>query len=311
METQTSDTAPATSAPEPASSPEPTSLQTTSADVIRESISSLPDAGDDRGNEMPAGSEPPPLRAHDQAAAAEVDELARALGIELDGKAKWTSRVAYSKVAKIVKEREQKAQEAHQAAIARHEQQIAQFDQLVGTPEALLGALASINPAYRRFLGAPAPAAAPAGTPERIETMADLQRVIDAQVAQRLQPIEAERQQRTLLAESQARVARQMADIQTWPGFTEHKGAIEQALTAEMKAAQAEWRPLKPFDQVYREVVFGKLAATRDQVRQDVLAEVQNRPHSTSVTKVAGGAPEGTGPRSSADIIRDSIRGLK
>jgi hypothetical protein len=309
METQTSDTAPAPSAPEPATSPEPTSLHTTSADVIRESISSLPDAGDESGNEMPAGADPQPLRAHDQAAAAEVDELAKALGIELDGKAKWTSRVAYSKVAKIVKEREQKAQEAHQAAIARHEQQIAQFDQLVGTPEALLGALAQINPAYRRFLGAPAHAAASA--PDRIETMADLQRVIDAQVAQRLQPIEAERQQRTLLEQSQQRVARQMADIQTWPGFTEHKPAIEQALTAEVKAAQAERRPLKPFDQVYREVVFGKLAATRDQVRQDVLAEIQNRPHSTSVTKVAGGAPEGTGPRSSADIIRDSIRGLK
>ena len=296
----------------PVSSPEPASAPaTSSADVIRESISSLPEAGDDSGDETPAGSEPPPLRAHDQAAAAEVDELAKALGIELDGKAKWTSRVAYSKVAKIVKEREAKAQEAHQAAIARHEQQIAQFDQLVGTPEALLGALAQINPAYRRFLGAPAPAAASPGAPERIETMADLQRVIDAQVAQRLQPIEAERQQRTLLEQSQARVARQMADIQTWPGFTEHKAAIEQALTAEVKAAQAERRPLKPFDQVYREVVFGKLAAARDQVRQDVLAEIQNRPHSTSVTKVAGGAPEGTGPRSSADIIRDSIRGLK
>ena len=296
----------------PVSSPEPASAPaTSSADVIRESISSLPEAGDDSGDETPAGSEPPPLRAHDQAAAAEVDELAKALGIELDGKAKWTSRVAYSKVAKIVKEREAKAQEAHQAAIARHEQQIAQFNQLVGTPEALLGALAQIDPAYRRFLGAPAPAAASTAAPERIETMADLQRVIDAQVAQRLQPIEAERQQRTLLEQSQQRVARQMADIQTWPGFTEHKPAIEQALTAEMKAAQAERRPLKPFDQVYREVVFGKLAAARDQVRQDVLAEIQNRPHSTSVTKVAGGAPEGTGPRSSADIIRDSIRGLK
>jgi hypothetical protein len=141
--------------------------------------------------------------------------------------------------------------------------------------------------------------------------MADLQRVIDARVAERVSPYEQERQQRALLAESQARVARQMADIQTWPGFTEHKPAIEQALTAEVKAAQAERRPLKPFDQVYREVVFGKLAATRDQVRQDVLVEIQNRPHSTSVTKVAGGAPEGTGPRSSADIIRDSIRGLK
>jgi len=293
---------PVASDPAPAASPEPVSSEpTSSADVIRESISHLPDAGDDDGH---ASAEAGALGA----TPGEVDELAKALGIEMDGKAKWTSRVAYSKVAKIVKEREAKAAEAHKVAVDKHNQQIAQFDQLVNTPEQLLGALAQINPAYRRFL---VPQQQPQAAPTRIETMEDLNRVIDGVVAQRLKPIEDERQQRTILAESHQRIARQMEDIQTWPGYTEHKAALDAAMAAEMKAAQAERRDLKPFDRIYREVVFGAQKAQRDQIRQEVNQEIASRPHATSVVKVGGGSPEAAGPRSSADIIRESIRGLK
>jgi hypothetical protein len=236
----------------------------------------------------------------------EVDELARALGIDGQGKGKWTARVAYSKLHKVMKERDAKVKADHDAALKQHadrlstfEAQMAQFDQMVASPEQLLGALAQVNPAYARFLQQPPQTADPA----EIRTMADLQRVIDAQVQQRLAPIEHERQQRQVVEAAIPRVKQQLAEAEKWPLFAESKADI---------LAELQKNPNAGLREAYMAVVVPRMAADRDKVRQEVLAELQSRPHTTTATSsVTGRAAEKSEPMNTADIVRQALRGLK
>ena len=240
---------------------------------------------------------------------ADVDELARELGIAATGTAKWTTRVAYSKLHKVIQARDAKMKADHEAAVKQHtdriaayEQAVQQFDRLVANPEQLLASLAQVHPAYARFAH-PGSTAAAAGVPQQINTMADLQRVIDAHVAARLQPIEQERAGRLAIEQAIPRVKKQLEEAEKWPLFTESKAEI----LANLKA-----NPGVTLEQAYQKAVLPKLAAQRDTIRQEVLAELNGRPHSTTVTSTVTGrtAPD-AGPMDTADIVAEAVRRLK
>jgi len=239
----------------------------------------------------------------------EVDELAKALGIDGQGKGKWTARVAYSKLHKVIKDRDAKAKADHEAALKQHtdqltavQQQIAAFDQMVSSPEHLLAALAQVNPAYARFRGQPATPQS-ADTPQDIRTMADLQRVIDQQVAQRLAPIEQEREARQYIERMTPVVQAQIVEAHKWPGFTESQAEILAELGKNPKAGLKD---------AYLTVCLPKLAADKDKVRQEVLAELNARPRSTTTTStVPSRGADKSEPQDTQDIIRRAIAALK
>lgn len=242
---------------------------------------------------------------------ADVDELAAALGIaDRQGTDRWTSRIAYSKVKKVVGELQSKAKAEHEAALKQHadrlsvfEQQVARFDQLVNDPEVLLANLAQIHPAYRRFLGGQPHQDAANQPPQKIETLEDLQRVIDHQVAQRLAPIEQERHARLYAEKMTPVIQAQLDEAKTWPLFVESHQEILAVLN---KYPQAGLRD------AYQQVVIPKLTAGRDKMRQEVLAELNARPHASTVTSTVPGrtAPD-TGPQETADIVREALRNFR
>jgi hypothetical protein len=245
--------------------------------------------------------------------AAEKDELAEALGITATDSTKWTTRINYSKVHKAVKAMQEKVAAAHAAALKSHEdqsastrQQIERFDSMVNNPDQLLKALAQVNPAYAAFVKGAAPAAT--GTPGRIETMEDLQKVIDQQVAQRLAPIEKERQSAQFIAEAVPRIKAQLAEAQTWPLFKENQAEIQAAV----KALPQHLAPDVVLRMAYQSVVLPKLAANRDTVRAEVMAELKNRPHASTVTTTVSGrgvqSPEAVDTES---IVRQAMAKLK
>ncbi len=244
---------------------------------------------------------------------AEKDELAEMLGIVGDGKDKWTQRTQYSKVHKAVKQLREKQEAAHKAALKEHEdrtaatrQQIERFDQLVQNPEQLLRALAQVDPRYQQFVKGAAPQQTQ-GTPQRIETMEDLQKVIDAQVAQRLRPIEQERAAAQHIAEAVPRIKGMLADAATWPLFKEHQAEIQAAVSA----LPRNLAPDVVLRMAYQQVVLPKLAANRDTVRAEVMAELKNRPHSSTVTTTVGRTSQPSDVLDTESIVRAAMRNLK
>jgi hypothetical protein len=127
--------------------------------------------------------------------------------------------------------------------------------------------------------------------------------VIDQQVAQRLAPIEQERQQRQIVEAAVPRVKQQLAEAEKWPLFTESKVDI---------LAELQRNPNAGLRDAYMTVVLPKMAADRDKVRQEVLAEMSNRPHTTTASSsVTGRARETSEPVDTSDIVRQALRGLK
>jgi hypothetical protein len=245
---------------------------------------------------------------------AEKDELAEALGITGDGTTKWTTRVNYSKVHKAVKALREKQEAAHAAALKTHSEentryksQVERFDSMVQNPDQLLRALASVNPQYAAYVKGAAPQQ-PQGTPQRIETMEDLQRVIDQQVAQRLKPIEQERAAAQFEAQAIPKIKAQLAEAQTWPLFKEHQAEIQKAVAA----LPQNLPPEVVLRQAYQSVVLPKLAANRDTVRSEVMAELKNRPHASTVTTTVSGrgvqSPEAV---DTEDIVRQALASIK
>jgi hypothetical protein len=177
----------------------------------------------------------------------------------------------------------------------------------VNNPEQLLSALAQVNPSYRQYVKGAAPQQTQ-GTPQRIETMADLQAVIQAQVAERLKPIEQERAAAQFEAQAIPKIKAQLAEAATWPLFKEHQTEIQAAV----KALPQNLPPEVVLRMAYQQVVVPKLAANRDSVRQSVIEELKTRPHSTSVTTtVAGRSSASADSASTEDIVRNIARGIK
>lgn len=126
-------------------------------------------------------------------------------------------------------------------------------------------------------------------------------RQVEAKVAQRYKPIEEQWQQQQQLAQLAPQVDAQIREARTWPQFTENENAIVEVLSKNPRAT---------LESAYRQVVFPKLQANRDEMRQAILAEINKAPLSTSTnTPSLKSAPvQKTGPRSIEDVIADQLK---
>lgn len=122
-----------------------------------------------------------------------------------------------------------------------------------------------------------------------------------AEVEKRFGPLEQDYQNYQRVQAVIPQVQAQIAEARQWPLFNESEEEVVKALQA---------NPNWSLERAYQQVVWPKMQANRDQIRQDVLREVKQAPRSTSVqagpTKAAP-APS-TGPRSMEDVIAESIR---
>ena len=319
----------ATATPAPvATTPEPSTASTT-ADIVQETLGSLNDEGSgdsgDYSTDAPASTEDAPqstTQSGTEPTQTEIDELAAALGITGEGTAKWKARVPYSKVNKIWKEQQAKLQSKHEAAIKGHTEKLTAYQQRVqdveaveqmiqSNPEQFIAALTELNPAYKQYFTGgqgrqavdPYAQAVNADGTINLEVFAQqIEQRAEQRVAQRYAPIEKEHQARALYQAALPKVQSQLNEAEKWPMFAEHKTDILKALQADQKLGLLE---------AYQKVVIPKLAAGRDTMRAELLAELKGRPHSTSVISSAASTREDTGPADTGDIVRRVLSGLK
>jgi hypothetical protein len=99
-------------------------------------------------------------------------------------------------------------------------------------------------------------------------------------------------------------IRKQMEEAKTWAMWDESEEEVLQVL---------QKNPNISLEGAYREVVFPKLIADRNKVRQEVIQEVKKAPVASSMPSRAATKPVATsgGPRSLEDIIKESISTIK
>jgi hypothetical protein len=263
----------------------------------------------------------------------QVDEIARELGFK-PGKIPHAKEVE-RKARKLLERR----QAEHTAALAELNQRLErlspyeseQFQRALESwrvldedPERFLHALAQADPRYNQILSTvfrqpqaqPDPAIEPDtlladGTlgysPQAMQRLLDQhERRIEQKLSERFGPIEQDwrvaQKRRGALAKAQAT----LQDAQTWPGFAENQDGILQALQGDRSLS---------LEAAYRKTVFTKLAANRDEIRRQVLAELNAKPRAAAgIAPGRAGSPSAKSssePRDLEDVIRDSIAGLE
>lgn len=155
----------------------------------------------------------------------------------------------------------------------------------------------------------------------RVFSMEGLQRLLDWKarqveqkvtqtIEQRYKPIESEWQERRRIEATLPVVRAKLEEASKWPLFNESEEEITRVLAA---------NPRMSLESAYQHVVFPKfqaerekLAADRNKLRQELLAELKQAPTSTAVpARATKPNPPAAGPRSLEDIIKDEISKLK
>jgi hypothetical protein len=191
------------------------------------------------------------------ASTAERDELAELLGIaDRTGPGKWTSRIAYSKIHKVLKDRDAKVKADHDAAIKGHTDKVTEYEKrldaiaqvehaMFNEPERFVAMLQTI-PGYAGYFSGSGNSNTPSprqpvgnqrpgpdiryqdGTTGYSEE--GLQRLLDwnaAQVekrlTQRIAPFEQEHQRRAIEAAAAPKVQAVLAEAAKWPMFKENE----------------------------------------------------------------------------------------
>jgi hypothetical protein len=242
------------------------------------------------------------------------------------------NRIPYNRVRKIVDNALAKRDAEHTEKLKSYEELKTQweggqneFRQLVQQgPKQLLSVLAHYYPQqYAEFVQkAFAPAQQPAqAAPEPIQPDVQLQdgsygysqglldqvieqraaaieRAVEERLSQRFAPIENEFKTRRLTEEASAKVTRQLEDARKLPKFSENEDAIADALAAD---------PALSLERAYMQVVAPKLQADRDKMRQELLAELNAKPRAASTPGRAPAAPVNSGPKTTEDVIRESL----
>lgn len=95
----------------------------------------------------------------------------------------------------------------------------------------------------------------------------------------------------------------QIAEAKTWPMFNELENEITQTLQADRTLT---------LEAAYRKVAFPKMIAERNNMRQDIIKELQTAPTSTAVSGRSSkpNPPTPAGPRSLEDIIKEQLEGM-
>lgn len=132
---------------------------------------------------------------------------------------------------------------------------------------------------------------------------------ITKQIEDRYKPLESEwetqqqaRQNEQRDAQVLSKVRADITEARTWNLFSENETEIVAALKT---------NPALSLEGAYRKVVFPKLVADRNKIREDVLNEVKRAPRSTSVVAGATKATPSTGEaKSLEEIIAEQVKTL-
>jgi hypothetical protein len=328
---------------EPTNTPAAPVEPTTTASIIESAIADHPDRGGDdggddsvaasAGSDVATGAVPADTSTTSTTeTVADVDDLAKELGLPaVPPGTKRINKIPYDRVQKIVENAKKKLQTEHETAIRQHTERLtaaerelqavnAVAEMMQGDPEQFLSAMAELNPAYARYVGGGGSTTPRGGnngrpeadvrledgrytySPEQAAALAEWQaQQVERRIAGRIAPFEQERQERQIFEAAVPRVKAQIAAFQKKPLFNENKAEIEKALAAD---------PNISLQDAYDLVVLPKLTADRNRIYQELLAEQNARPHSTSIANTASRQSEApTGD--SRDIIRRSIAGYR
>lgn len=244
---------------------------------------------------------------------------------------------------------ERQAVEAQAKELREHLQQVR--NSVAGDPKAFLSELAEIDPRYRVFLepapAAPAPAADDPmpppdydlGNGQRTYSLEGLQkrdawvqrqlmRTLEAKVEERFKPI-AEREQQAKARDEErqftdalhARTHTQMQDAQTWPLFgalaadgslTEFQTAVLGELQKDTAEAKAAGRaPALTLEGAYIRVSSKRFTEDDATKRARLLKEIAAAPTGSALSRQTADAPRAPGPRSTAEIARQTIAKLE
>lgn len=129
-------------------------------------------------------------------------------------------------------------------------------------------------------------------------------------VEEKLTPYEQERQQREQAQQQQQRrlqieqdatkkVEQTLERASKWPKFLENEEEIAKVFTANPKMELVD---------AYLQVVMPKLSTERTTMRQELLAEINGHPNSTSLTSAAATSPKNEKARSTSDVAREVMR---
>lgn len=269
--------------------------------VVQSSIEGLgSDEGDSDASVAPSGQA-------DQSTQPQADEYDSMIEAEMGSghSKKRDNRIPYTRTRKIIEKAKKEWAAAQEAAIKQHTDRISQFEQqleavaqveaiIANDPERFIQMLPSINPAYRQYFGA---AADPLAQAVNRDGTVDLERLtsqIEQRVSKQFEPLMREHQSRAFIEATLPKVRAQIAEAQKWPLFEENRGEIEKVLQNDQRAS---------LEQAYQRVVLPKLAASRDAMREEVLAELKQRPHSTSAIPSLAQRQEQAEPQSIEDVV--------
>jgi len=141
---------------------------------------------------------------------------------------------------------------------------------------------------------------------------AEALREAEERIGSRIKPFEEQTQRQQTETALRERTSRTIDEAKTWPGFADHEADILKLLQADSAQAKAEGRrPQLTLEAAYRQAVLPKLAADRNAIREQVLAELKAQPVSTSVPRSGAEAisPNG-GRRTTQDIAAATIARL-
>lgn len=269
------------------------------------------------------------------------DDPLKDLGLKprVDGK---ENRIPESRVRELVARKVQRATEQAQAQIAELTSKVQTYepqfekvraaeDLMTRDPAKFLYGLAQAHPLYAQILGplfdhSSSSTTASAGRHDNEMPQPDYDlgngqftyseqglakrmawerqqavREAEARVVQRFEPMLRRQQAEEHLAAMAPVVQQQVQEASTWPMFLESQPEILAALRADQRLS---------LEGAYRKVVFPKLQANEQSMRQKLLAEMKQQPVSTSTTAGAttSRAAKG-GPQTTEDIARKILAG--
>lgn len=125
------------------------------------------------------------------------------------------------------------------------------------------------------------------------------------EVEKRYAPIESDWQANKKVQAMIPQVQAQITDARTWPMFTENEDDIVKALQTNQQLS---------LEGAYRQVVWPKMTADRNKMREEILKEVKQAPRATAAPTQASRSSVKevpTGPRNLEDIIAEAAATLK
>lgn len=321
------------------SAPEPVATDTHSIVTQAVEDANQESASDDTSSpsSTDGSSEPatPPVGGSDTVGLSEADKILSDAGISPLDQRKRENRIPYSRVKKIVENAERKLSESHATALKDHTSRIADYEQrleriaeveqvMFNEPEKFLNEVLSQIPAYSKILGDRNPSTTRRDSPSQADfpqpdvrfpdgtvtySQEGLSKLLEWQsaqteqrVAQRFAPIEERYKQEQQLAAAIPVIENKIAEARTWTLFNESEREILAVLQADKKIS---------LEAAYQKVVFPKLQADRNKIREEVLKELNAKPRSTATvaaTPVVHAEEEASG--GTAALVRAAVAKL-